>query len=119
MRIPLAPGDIERAAVSIERLAVIVAQLMDMHPEVEITLDTEAGGWRCTKISPEVWFGSPFFDAGAINLPGRARGPWTIDGQYVRLRTLDGEWVWRLTGESAESAGLDGPFVTHRAVWPD
>lgn len=100
-----------RAAAKIEQFAVMVCQFVGMHPEVEVVFDTEADGWRSKQISPEVWFGEPFFE--------RARGPWSFDHQFVRLRTLDGEWVWRLTGETAGGQGPYGPMVTHRAVWPD
>ena len=110
-----------RATASIGRMLVSVAQLMDMHPEVTLTYDFQAKGWCCVDVLPEVWFGQPFFDVAARTrvLPWTEWFPWTVDGEFVRLKTLHGEWIWRLTGETAESENIDGQFLTHRAVWPD
>lgn len=112
-----AGAEVARAVAMIEQFAVMVAQFVGMHPGVEVAFDKDADGWRCKQMSPEVWFGEPFF--GVQPCPSRAHGPWTFDRPFVRLRTLDGDWVWRLTGETAEGPHPDGPMVTHRAVWPD
>lgn len=100
-----------RAAATIQSMAVSMAQVMGMHPEV--CLRYRPGGiWECTQAAPEVWFGEPF-------LASRLDTPWRRSGDCVKLTASNGSWIWKLTADTTIGTNIDGPFTMRRAVWPD
>lgn len=107
-----------RTEVVMKKFAVTLAQVMDMHPGVRLTL--RDGRWQCDEVSHDVWFGNVFLaiirQRNSWSMP---IDPWSYADGIVRLDAANGSWRWRLTGETREGENSDGPLPQLRGVWPD
>lgn len=108
----------------------------------------EPGGkwWFCDHAPHELWFREKFLEMGrkayrsaqyqyrkALERGEIIRGepewsffgPWCVDGDRIKLRCANGNWVWVLTGQTrpdldyGDPARPTGDQLRHQAVWPD
>lgn len=106
--------------------------------------------WYCHEAHPEMWFVQRWLDTGrkayrdaqvqyqralargeitADEPEWSFFGPWCVDGNRIKLRAANGNWVWALTGITRPNPNIPpaagdptrsvGIPLVHQGVWPD
>ena len=109
------PKVADRAARSIHKMSVSIAQLLEMHEGVDLRWDVDEKAWHCAKVSPIVWFDQTLL---AMSMKPDY-GPWFIDGDKITLTALNGSWIWIKTGQQRDTTILEVPGLQLEARWPD